>query len=558
MIASLHIENMAIIASLDVDFGGGLSAITGETGAGKSVLIDCLLFLLGGKPTRDLLRRGADKGLVSAVFTDVGESARAYLAENGFEWGDELLLERTLTLEGKTAARLNGRMIPQAMLRALARTLVSVHGQNDNQLLLDGAAQARVLDAVCEFDGALDAYREAYRLCRAAETELAETEREGAEKLRLADILRFQIAEIDEAALKAGEEEALTSRRTKLQSSERIAKQAGFTYHVLKGSEKGAATLIFERAAAAMQGIAGVLPEAGELAARLTSLRYEAEDIAATVREMLDDTEGDPTAALDAVEARLDLISKLERKYGVDIPSVLAYRADAAKRLSLLDNAEEIALRLRAEIKKQRAELVRLAALCHAARVRAAKMLDEKIAAELSFLDMPAVRFEIAVRDTGNFGPDGADEVVFMISTNKGEAMMPLSRVASGGELARVMLALRTVLSYRDGVGTAVFDEVDTGISGKTARKIGIKLTEIGRETQVICVTHSAQIASMAEAHYKIAKHEDEGRTVSTVKPLDFEGRVCEVARILSGLAVTDTAREAALEMIREGEALRG
>ena len=558
MIASLHIENMAIIASLDVDFGGGLSAITGETGAGKSVLIDCLLFLLGGKPARDLLRRGADKGLVSAVFTELGENTCTYLAENGFETGDELLLERTLGADGKTAARLNGRMVTQAILRALARTLVSVHGQNDNQLLLDGAAQARVLDTVCEFDGALDAYREAYRLCRAAEAELAETEREGAEKLRLADILRFQIAEIDEAALKAGEEEALVARRTKLQSSERIAKQAGFTYHVLKGSEKGAATLIFERAAAAMQGIAGVLPEAGELAARLTSLRYEAEDIAATVRDMLDGTEGDPTAALDALEARLDLISKLERKYGADIPTVLAYRADAAKKLSLIDNAEEIALRLRAEIKKERVELARLAALCHKARVHAAKMLDEKIAAELSFLDMPAVRFEIAVRDTGAFGPDGADEVVFMISTNKGEAMMPLSRVASGGELSRVMLALRTVLSCRDGVGTAVFDEVDTGISGKTARKIGIKLTEIGRETQVICVTHSAQIASMAEAHYKIAKHEDEGRTVSTVKSLDFEGRVCEVARILSGLAVTDTAREAALEMIREGEALRG
>ncbi len=557
MIASLHIENMAIIATLDVDFGGGLSAITGETGAGKSVLIDCILFLLGGKPARDLLRRGADKGLVSAVFTDLGDSTCAYLAENGFEVGDELLLQRTLSSDGKTAVRLNGRMIPQTILRALARTLVSVHGQNDNQLLLDAASQAEVLDAVAEFDGALDAYREAYRLLKDKEAKLAEIRREGAEKLRLADILRFQIAEIDEAALQTGEEEELVLRRAKLQSSERIAKQAGFTYHVLKGSEKGAATLIFERAAAAMQGISGVVPEAEALASRLTALRYEAEDIAATVQELLDGAEEDPTAALDAVEGRLDLISKLERKYGTDIPAILAYRADAAQRLYTLDNGEEIALRLQAEIKLHRAELARLAARCHAARTDAAKSLDLKIAAELAFLDMPAVRFEIAVRDTGAFGPNGADEVVFMISTNKGEAMMPLSRVASGGELARVMLALRTVLSYRDGVGTAVFDEVDTGISGKTARKIGMKLTELGRETQVICVTHSAQIASLAGAHYQIVKHEAEGRTVSTVTRLDDEGRIAEVARILSGLSVTDTAREAAMEMIREGEALR-
>ncbi|MBQ3063578.1 MAG: DNA repair protein RecN [Clostridia bacterium] len=557
MIASLHIENMAIISALDVDFGGGLSAITGETGAGKSVLIDCVLFLLGGKPTRDLLRHGTDKGLVSAVFTDIGRGAREYLTDNGFTPGEELLLQRTLTADGKTAARLDGRMIPQAMLRALGRHLVSVHGQNDNQLLLDGTAQARVLDGVADFGGMLDAYRETYRLWRAAEARLAETEREGAEKLRLADILRFQIAEIDEAVLQVGEEEALVARRALLQNSERIAKQTGFTYHVLKGSEKGAAALIFERAAAAMQSVSGVLPEAEALAARLTSLRYEVLDIAETVADILEGADENPTAALDAVEARLDRISKLERKYGADIAAVLAHRAQAAEKLELLDNAEEIAHRLRAEIKAHKAELSRLATLCHAARVQAAKELDARIATELSFLDMPAVRFEISVRDTGVYGADGVDEIVFMISTNKGEAMMPLSRVASGGELSRVMLALRTVLSDRDGVGTAIFDEVDTGISGKTARKIGIKLTEIGRETQVISVTHSAQIASMATAHYKIAKQETAGRTVSTAAPLDYEGRVAEVARILSGLSVTDASREAAIEMIREGEALR-
>ena len=553
MIASLHIENMAIIASLDVDFRGGLSAVTGETGAGKSVLVDSILFLLGGKPARDLLRRGAEKGVVSAVFTDIGAGARDFLAENVLEAGEELLLQRTLTADGKTTARLNGRMIPQTILRALARTLVSVHGQSDNQLLLDSAAQARVLSEVADFDGALDAYREVYRACRAAEAKLAETEREGAEKLRLADILRFQIAEIDEAGLRAGEEEALVSRRAKLQSSERIAKQAGFTYHVLKGSEKGAATLIFERAAAAMQGIAGVLPEAEALAARLSALRYEAEDIAVTVQEMLEGMEGDPTAALDAVEARLDLISKLERKYGSDIEAVLAYRADAAKRLELLDNAEEIALRLRAEIKAHRAELARLSARCHSARVRAARMLDEKIAAELAFLDMPAVRFEITVRDTGSFGPDGADEVVFMISTNKGEAMMPLSRVASGGELARVMLALKSIIAEYVAMPTLIFDEIDTGVSGVLAERMGKLMQQMGGlKRQVISITHLPQVAALGCEHYKVYKEEGEGGTRTKIVSLSTDERVKEIAQMISGEQMTDSALDAARNLLMQ------
>ncbi len=560
MLQSLHIENMAIISSLDVDFEAGLSAITGETGAGKSVMIDSLLFLLGGKPARDILRRGAERGTVSAIFTDVSDDCTAYLAETGLLTDGEvteLLLQRTLDANGKTAARLNGRMIPQTILRELTRHLVSVHGQNDNQLLLQPQAQKRMLDGVADFGTALEAYRALFQQRAEILKRLAETERDSAEKMRLADILHFQISEIDAARLKVGEEEALLQRRTKLQHAEKIAKQTAFTYHVLHGSEKASATLILERAAAAMSQISGVVPDAAALADKLMSMRYEIEDIANTARDFGDDVEGDPTEALNRVEGRLDTISKLQRKYGKEIADILAFRKNAAEKLALLEGSEEECAKLTAEKKALEAKMRVLAEQCHAARVAAAKALTESIRAELIFLDMPAVRLEIAVSDTGTLGADGTDEVEFLIATNKGEAMMPLSRVASGGELARVTLALRSVLNDRDGVGTAVFDEVDTGISGKTARKIGIKLAEIGKKTQVLCVTHSAQIASLATAHYKIAKSELEGRTVSTVTPLDHEGRIAEVARILGGLCVTDTQRRAADEMIGEGEAYR-
>jgi len=552
---------MAIMASLDVDFDSGFTAITGETGAGKSVMIDALTFLLGVRPSRELLRQGAEQGIVSAVFSNIGGAATAYLTEAGLiadaSQATELYLSRTLDKNGKTVARLGGRMIPQTMLRELSKYLVSVQGQNDNQLLMQPMAQKAMLDGAASFRGALSRYRECYQKRSELEAQLNGMMKDTAEKARLADILRFQIAEIDEAALKPDEEEKLLLRRQKLQYAEKIAKQSAFAYHVLYGSEKASAFLILERAAAAMAGLSGVVPEAAELAEKLSSMRYEVEDIANTARDFGDDVEGDPTEALNRVEGRLDAISRLERKYGKGIAEILAFRADAAEKLRLLCFGEEESERLQDEIAVLEREMDALAEQCHGARVTAAKELNGKIMAELAFLDMPAVRFDIAVHKTDRFLEDGKDEVVFMISTNKGEAMMPLSRVASGGELSRVTLALRSVLNDREGVGTAIFDEVDTGISGKTARKIGIKLLEIGKKMQVLSVTHSAQVASLATAHYKIAKHEEEGRTVATVTPLDREGRIGEVARILGGISVTDTQRRAAIEMIEEGDAFR-
>ena len=557
MLDSLHIENMAVIQSLDVDFSAGLSVITGETGSGKSVMIDSLSFLLGGKPARELVRSGEAQATVSGVFTELGADCRAYLADNGIDVGDELLLQRTLTAEGKVKSRLNGRVIPQTMLRELAGLLVSIHGQNDNQLLLKKESQAKILDGVADFGDAMEQYKTAYTALRRAREALSALHRDSAEVHRLRDILTFQIGEIDAARLKEGEEEELLARRAKLQNAEKIAKQAEFTYRVLYGSEKGSAALILERAAQAMHQLAAVVPDAAEASEKLMSMRYEVEDIANTARDLAEDTEGDPTEALNRVEGRLDTVTKLRRKYGEDIPAILAFRAEAAKKLDGLEHSDEEEMRLTKEIAMLEREVRGLAATLHEARVRSAKALGKQAQDGLAFLDMPSVRCEIAVKTSESFGATGNDDIEFCIATNPGEPLLPLSRIASGGELARIMLALRSVLNDRDGVGTAVFDEVDTGISGKTARKIGMKLSEIGKATQVLCITHSAQIASLATAHYKIAKHAENDRAYTTVEALDEAGRVGEVARILGGLAVTRTQSEAAVEMIEEGRAYR-
>ena len=557
MLSSLHIENIAVIRHLDVDFSAGLSVITGETGAGKSVMLDALGFLFGGRAARDLLRNGTDHGEVSAFFTDLGESVRVFLREAGVETEDELLLQRTLGSDGKSKCRLNGRSVPLSLLRELAGRLVSIHGQNDNQMLLKTEVQHKILDETADLDADLAAYRTLYHARKETVAALKGLQRDSAQQVRLADILRFQIAEIDEAKLKVGEEQVLLQKRAKLQNAEKIAKQSEFVYRVLHGSEKANAALILERAAQAMQSLGAVVPEAENAAKKLLEMRYEVQDIAEYARDLADGTDGDPTEALNRVEGRLDTITKLRRKYGEDEKAILAFRAEAAARLAALDNADGTREELEKTLRAQTRQMREIADRLHAARVRAAEDLSHKVLAELSFLDMPSVRFAVSVTPISEFDANGADAVEFLIATNPGEPLLPLSRIASGGELARVMLAVKSVLNDRDGVASAVFDEVDTGISGKTSRKIGIKLAEIGRHTQVLCVTHSAQIASLATTHYKIVKSVESGAAESSVYPLDENGRVNEVARILGGLSVTAAQSAAARDMIEEGKAYR-
>ncbi len=570
MLESLHIENIAVIRSLELELSEGLCILTGETGAGKSLLIDSINCLLGGRVSRELIRTGEEKASVSAVFSaPEGEVARA-LCELGLEIeeGDALMLSRTMSRDGRSTARINGRAVTQGMLREVGALLINIHGQSDNQKLMQRAAHGKLLDDFDHDDGALTAYRAAYAAWRAVERDLAGLRQDESERLRTREMLAFQVADIDAAKLRAGEEEKLTERRDKLLHLEKINRQVTLACRVLADGEKSTVMSLCDRAEAALAQIASIIPECDELMERLSNIRAEAEDIAERVREFGDEDVGDPTAELDRLEGRLDTITKLSRKYGEDIPAILAFRDKAAARMEVLDTADDRIAELEAEEKRLVMEMETQGALLTASRRRAARELSRRVQESLAFLDMPRVKFDVSISPPGGgrtFGPDGLDEVEFLIATNPGDTPGPLVKIASGGELSRIMLAIRSVLNERYGVPTAIYDEVDTGISGRTARKVGIKLADMaavpveagGVRQQIICVTHSAQIASLADAHYVIEKREmsADGGTVraeTTVRRIADADRVEEIARILGGLDITEVQRVAARDLITD------
>ena len=551
MLTSLQIKNIAVIKEVGIELGDAFTVLTGETGAGKSIIIDSICLLMGSRAPRELIRSGETRATVSAMFEGVSDNTRQLLESYGiFDEEGSVLLSRSVSADGRSTARVNGQSVTQTMLREIGRTLITIHGQHDNQRLMQKSYHIRLLDAYADISTELEQYREVYDKWRAARSELEQLRRDEAEKMRLRDVLEYQIKEIDAAKLKSGEQEELAAERLRLQSIEKIKKQTDFAYRALHGSEKGAATLLLDRAGAALSQIAGVIPEAAELAARLESCRYEIEDIAMTARGYADDSDGDLTARLDKIESRLDTITKIERKYGADVAAVKAFRDDAAARLDAIDNMDARVEELQAQIKTLEAEARRRADKISARRRLSAANAALRVCETLEYLDMPGVKFEIAVRPC-ELCADGADEVEFMLAANPGEPSVPLAKTASGGELSRVMLALKCVLSENDGIDTMIFDEVDAGISGKTSRKVGIKLSELARSAQVLCVTHSAQIASLADDHLFISKSEVDGRTETAVRTIVGDERVGEIARILGGINVTEIQRDAARELMK-------
>ena len=562
MLESLHIENIAVIKSVDIDFAEGLCVLTGETGAGKSLLIDSVSFLTGGRVSRDLIRAGEDRALVSALFSPPeGELAEA-LSELGIDLpeGDSLLLQRVLTRDGRSTARINGRAVTQSILREAGALLINIHGQSDNQKLMQASAHRALLDDYAQNGDELALYRELYGEWKAVRDEMASLRRDVAERIRLREMLEFQIQDIDAAKLKAGEEEKLTERRDKLLHLEKINRQVSLACRALCDGEKATVVALCDRAEGALTSIAGIIPECDELIERIGAIRAEAEDIAERVRAFADEDVGDPTAELDKLEGRLDTISRLGRKYGAGVEAILQFREEAAARLMVIDTADERIEELEREEEGLRKRLADRAAELTEIRRSAAKALSEAVRESLTFLDMPKVRFEVAVKASAEFGAYGCDEVEFLLSANPGEPLGAMTRIASGGELSRIMLAIRSVLNERYGVPTAIYDEVDTGISGRTARKVGIKLATIAKGSQVICVTHSAQIGSLADAHYVIEKKETvsggETRAETSVRRIEEADRVEEIARILGGLDVTDSQRAAARELIAGKEEL--
>ena len=554
MIISLHIENIAVVKRLDVDLSGGFTVLTGETGAGKSIIIDSLNLLLGCRADKELIRSGEDKASVSAMFCDIGDECRSLLCELGIECEEDgVLLSRAITQSG-SSARINGRAVTLSMLREVSGKLFGIHGQNDNQQLLDPQNHIKLIDSYTSNGELLEKYSQKYREILATRCEIDSADRDTMEKARLCEILKFQIKDIDSVKPKKNEEQELEEIVARLSSAEKINKCRMLIDKALRGGEKGGAIYLVDRAKTASDAVAESLPEATVLADRLSNVRYELEDIAAEMSAMTDFCDEDPTAKLDKAQSRLDAISKLKRKYGGSVEEVIAFRDDAVARLEALENSEVY----REELEKKLGMLCSEAdSICDTLREKrraGARGLVESVTETLRFLDMPKVRFEVRITPSKDFLPSGKDNLEFMISANPGEPLMPMAKIASGGELARIMLALKNVLNRLDGIGTVVFDEIDTGISGKTSRKVGIKLKEIGRESQVICVTHSAQIASLADNHFYISKREVEGRTETALRLLDSEERVGEIARILGGINITDAQRAAAKEMLDERE----
>ena len=554
MILSLHIENIAVVKCLDIDLGGGFTALTGETGAGKSIIVDCLGILGGARADKDMIRRGESFGEVSAVFGEINQRAKDMIAELGFSLQeDTVMLSRTIFADAPAKARLNGRVITNSVLREIAAALFNIHGQNDNQRLLDRENHLALLDTYAGCEEMVEEYSDIYKAVLHTRCRLDALSRDVMENNRMREMLRYQIDDIAALKLKEGEEEALIAESKRLQSAERIKKSCSLVLRAVNGGDKGAgAVYLIDRAQSALLQISDAIPEAKALAERMGEVRYELEDISATVGDISGVAEEDPTAKIDKIEGRLDAISKLKRKYGSTVDEILKFKSDAEARLDMIENADEQIEALEAEISALETKARDKALEIRRIREGAAEALTARVVENLTFLDMPKVRFKISLEPTDELTARGLDTAEFLISANLGEPLMPMIKIASGGELARIMLSLKSVLNECDGIDTAIFDEIDTGISGKTSRKVGIKLKEISDGTQVLCVTHSAQIASLATSHLFISKSECEGRTCTAITELDEQGRIEEIARILGGIEVSDTQRQAAREMIYE------
>jgi len=559
MLSSLHIENIAVVKCADWSPGEGFNALTGETGAGKSIVIDSVDLLLGGRVSKDIIRRGEETASVSALFTDIGGKIANRLTELGFEpEGGEIFLDRRISADGRSQARINARAVPVSVLREVGHMLINIHGQHANQQLLDPEKHIIFLDSFAGLGETAEDYSAEYSKYCTLKKEISSISRDESEKERMADMLRFQIEDIDAAKLSShDEEDKLEAKKNLIKNAAKLEKHARVVYASLYGGERGASAIeLIERAASALSEISDFVPKAAEYIEKLRDYKYEIEDIAESVSDAVSYEEEDSDAVLDKIETRLDAIHRLKRKYGADISEILAFRAEAEKKLQSIEGAEEELERLGKELKKSEKMLSELAKRLTAARKNAAAELEKRIMNELSFLDMSKVKFsvEITNRNDGKgntvFGADGADNVEFFAETNTGGGMKPLSKIASGGELSRMMLAMKCVLAEKDEVGVLIFDEVDTGISGKTSRKIGVKLKQASKGCQVICVTHSAQIASLADRHFLISKAERSGAVETGISELCGDARIGEIARIMGGIELTETVMAAARELL--------
>lgn len=535
MLTNLHIENIAVIERASLDFQPGLNVLTGETGAGKSIIIDSLNAVLGERTSRELIRTGTDRARVTAAFEHISDAARCVLEEQGFSEEDGVVLvQREWSVSGKNSFRINGVPAPAAAVRAFGRTVLNIHGQHDNQQLLAPQTHIQYFDALGGLQPQLAEYEQAYRKAVDLKHRLAAADTDEQEKAHRIEMLQYQIQELEDAGIRIGERAELMERRTKIQNTERIRAAVCTVRAILSGDEETAGSIqLLKQAADQLRDGGRFLPELRPDAEKLESLSYELEDVADHLRELDDDPDDDPTA-LDLIEERLDLLYRLGAKYGGDEESMLHFLEKARSELDQIEHADAYRQQLANEYRAAGQYAKQLALALSDRRLEVAAEFTRRVTEELAFLDMPRVQLTVS-HEYGNLNATGCDRMEIQISANPGEPPKPLAKIASGGEMSRIMLAIKNVLADKDGVDTLIFDEVDTGISGRAALKVGRKLRQVSANRQVLCVTHLAQIAAHADAHLLIEKKVRDNRTFTEIRTLDHRGRCAELARIMNG-----------------------
>lgn len=555
MLELLHIENIAIIEAADIEFAPGFNALTGETGAGKSIVIDSLSAVLGQRTSRELIRTGAEKAFVSAAFSGMAPELTEELGIQP-EADGTLLLQREIQTDGKNVCRVNGRPVTVGQLRALGARLLNIHGQHDGQQLLDEEQHIVYLDSFGRVESLAITYAEKYKNFTDIRRQIGALQMDEAEKVRRVDTLQYQIEELRRAKLTPGEEEELTARRGMLRNAEKFLDAVAGADYALNGDDSGGGALsALRQAQDALSGVRHLDDAFGQLYERLGEAYSEVYDIAATVEDKRGELDVSP-GELDRVESRMDLLYRLKKKYGATVEDMLDYQARCEAELAQIEDAGDTLVRLEQALSKAEKEARQAAQALSDARKAAADRLTAQILTELQQLDMGKIRFAVDFAEKP-LDSDGMDTVRFLMSANVGEELRPIHKIASGGELARIMLAMKNVLSEQDHVGTMVFDEVDTGVSGRAAQKVAEKMARISRRKQVLCVTHLPQLAAMADTHFSVEKGERGGRTYTEVRRLDREQRRRELARLTGGSHVSQTMLDGAEELLVQAEKFR-
>lgn len=549
MLKTLDIENIAVIEKASVDFSGGLNVLTGETGAGKSIVVDSINAIMGERTSRELVRYGADNAYVSAYFDDICDSALNKLKKFDIELEEDnsLLITRKISANGKSLCKVNGKTVTVSMLKEICSYLVNVHGQHDSQALLNPDLQYNYIDMLLKDKSVLSDYKETFKKLISVRRKLKSFAKDEDNKESLLELLNFQIEELEKADIKVGEREELTKKRALIQKSEDIIKSLNLAISVINGDDEN---IGIEQACADVSRTLFKFDETKDVYDVFNDINDKLE-LAKDKAEALLLSVGFSPEEIEMIDEKLDLYYKFSNKYGQTEQEMLDYLEKAKEKRNSILFADEELNRLNEEYENLLNITVKLADKLSVERKKTAKVFEENVKQELAFLDMPKMQFYVDF-NKGNLSSTGYDKIEFLISANPGEPPKSLSKVASGGELSRIMLAIKNIISYNDTIGTLIFDEIDTGVSGRASQKIGLKLKSVSKNTQVICVTHSAQIASNADEHFLIQKKFNDNKTFTCVTPLDFEGRKQELARIMGGLEITDTLLQSAEELLNQ------